>query len=402
MASPRRGTSVRLTPATEALVPPTDPAKRGEFMSRFVQVRQELEEAERTAKTDADGRFRFDELAPGSYDALVRPSPLMQVERKGIEVAYATEIEVELELPTGAFLEGRVLGPPAASFANLGLSIAPPADPSHQEMLEFLQVFGERKMLRAQIEGDGRYRLGPLGEGDYVVSLVLPGTKMASGFSSSSRQAGATRELARVHAAAGEPPVDLNAAAIFPGSLTLSVTKDGRPVIGHRLVARNTSGPDGEKTGGILGADGSLRLEPVFPGDWTFEVEHIERRWTFSAPELVTLGPGEARTHSIEVRLYSGVLQVVDAATGETLPGTRVSVAPAFTSARGFFAGKIAQTDDEGWLELELAEGDYVLQRTGNLPFQIADPEAQARNPVDSRRPGALGRPAGRAEDPEP
>ncbi len=65
--------------------------------------------AEREARTDARGRFGFDDVAPGEYQARVQRPGLDDHEAQPVRVAASQTSELQVRIPRGASISGRVV-----------------------------------------------------------------------------------------------------------------------------------------------------------------------------------------------------------------------------------------------------------------------------------------------------
>lgn len=105
-------------------------------------------------ETDADGRFRFEEVEPGSMQVAVRASGFAPLEQRGVSVAAGGSELADLVLARGAILSGIVVDPegrpvPAAKILRTELEDGG------------LFLVGEREPL-ALSGSDGRFRVDQL------------------------------------------------------------------------------------------------------------------------------------------------------------------------------------------------------------------------------------------------
>ena len=104
--------------------------------------------------TDGEGRFEFEDQEPGRISLSAVAPGWQQVKRDDIEVPKGEDLEnLELPLPVGAIVQGRVTGPDGTPAIGASVSQVGEAVPMHDPM----------QGVRA--DGDGYYRLDGLAPG---------------------------------------------------------------------------------------------------------------------------------------------------------------------------------------------------------------------------------------------
>lgn len=114
--------------------------------------------ADRSARSDEDGTFRFEPVADGRYRLHAEHRGYVET-TVGIEVARAPVDGLEVLLRTGAVVEGRILG---LAFEELArVSVRARAE--------------ERAMRTGEVDYEGRYRIEGLAADDWTVEASVGG-----------------------------------------------------------------------------------------------------------------------------------------------------------------------------------------------------------------------------------
>lgn len=205
--------------------------------------------------TDVEGRYRFDGLAPGLYRITVSKPGFVTLEAAArqagdrpppVEVGSGVTLTVDVALPTGAAIEGRIHNEDGDPLQNATVAA-----------VRFEQrTIGHRSIVVRQTRTDdlGRYRLHSLPEGEYFVE-VSPDP----------------RELAGDLVPPGERPPGL-ARTFFPGTVQphearAVILKRGQQFAGANFTAAAV--PLVRISGRVLTSAGtpsrqfSVRLHPI-------------------------------------------------------------------------------------------------------------------------------------------
>jgi len=283
------------------------------------------------AEAGADGRFRIDAVAPGSY-VLSASAPGYGAKRAEIVVGGRQRVADvgDVALQTGLVIRGHVREATGTAVAEARIN-----------------AFRERSMGEDRGEGrtadDGSFAIGGLREGTYRLSIIAPGHAMVD------------RE---VEAGTDGVEVVLDTA----GSLTGTVVDDrGQPIENFRVQARMP--PPTPTAGGrvmigppraesISSADGRFVVDEVSPGTYVVEVTAPERANATVPNVKVSSG---AATDMGRITLGAGGIvrgSVTDAA-GSPVPAAVVTVqGVGRTFAFGPMAAPEAVTDAGGLFEM--------------------------------------------------
>jgi protocatechuate 3,4-dioxygenase beta subunit len=303
--------------------------------------------------SDAEGRFRFTEQRPGSIALTAVASGYQERKLDNVEVPQGRDLEgLELTLPSGAIVVGRVFGPDERPL--IGARVA--------------KVAGESSMVRMGgdnvTDGDGRYRLEGLAPGVVSIEAEHP-----------------------------DWPRTVRDAELEPGLNTVDLRFEGGQPVSGRLVG----------TGGRAVADADVRLSA--PGrywggpatrsraDGTFEIPGVAdgeyRLWVEAegfAPhsENDTIRVAGEPVTGLEVRLDEGA-----AVTGRVLGLDREDYARVTVNAEGASASVFggAPVDREGNFRLEhVRPGTYAVVasladsgRSASEQLTIEDGQTEAR-----------------------
>lgn len=341
---PVPGVTVRLTPHLEGKDPSDPFAFSGDMSARSALKAQTREQS-----TDQEGRFVFEAVARGQYDAVAAVNPIIRAIEKGIEVEGAS-VEIVLTLPGTGYLSGRIIGPPDAEYGGISVSAVPTLD---KERVRWIR----NAIPSSTLDEDGRYRLGPLPAGSATVSVVLAAT-MVHGFSGSARLERPRMDIGEAYVPSGsDAEMDIDMRDRFPGTLRVVARVDGELSPGLQIRATCETDTATWQVNGQAGPDGTALLGVVFPGNWSLRVSTYDRAWSYEVPEQVVIEPGAAVQAVVDVLLYAGSLSIVDAESNEPLIEHSL-----FLMGNGLL--RQCQTDDGGRLWLTLPQGTYEIRGT--------------------------------------
>jgi protocatechuate 3,4-dioxygenase beta subunit len=302
------------------------------------------------AESDAEGRFLFEDQEPGKISLSAVASGYQEAQLDHLEIPKGEDLEgVEIPLPSGAIVEGRVLAPDGRPA--IGAVLQPV-----EESSEMIRIAGGN-----MTDGNGYYRIEGLAPGPQSIEATHDDYP---------------RVVKDLEAREGLNRLDLN----FEGGHEVAgrvSTVSGDPVAQAVLrlapVGRMWGGPEGTTE-----ADGSFRLTGVQDGQYRLWAE--AEGFAPSAGETSVDVAGEPVV-GIEVQLDPGAA-IYGRITGlEPQEFADVRVSAEGATFRGF---QQSGADYEGNYRLEnLLPGSYVVNAT------LADSGRRARGQT-TLEPGAL------------
>lgn len=197
----------------------------------------------RSARTAADGTFRFDDLLPGTYNLVVDAdgAPGVNIRPKRVNGVAGGTTNLTIELERGLRLTGQVVGLAGAPVANAHVYCAPLAKPDEEsEPLDTVQ---------AEVS-NGRFELAGLAARKHVLIVS------AEGFAS-------TKMIVDPSANSREVEVRLAKAAHVRGRVLLP---DGKPAKGGSVWISDADGEGNTSADGFVNEDGTFDLADVGPG----------------------------------------------------------------------------------------------------------------------------------------
>ncbi|MEM9381489.1 MAG: sigma factor [Planctomycetota bacterium] len=327
------------TPAEGAVVRLVAPAEIDDGPGVLVATSQVLASAperlrKELARTYAgvDGSFELPIEIRGEAFVLVGEAPGPTAESGRFDTSdAAAPTDLELTVPRGGRLEGRVVAPDGIELAGRTVLVWTPS-------IAFLPV------PRAMLDGDGRFELGPLAA-DAAQVFVLKGSRWSSNPDGS--PAGAIA-LGGVQLVEGETVTAIfDYPALDPATLRIDLSSSGLESEPVTAVVR----------GGVHGtpvvvAGPANDLEAITLEPDTYQLWFGGDGWLARADD-VEAGAGESVDLSVDLGLSTRCVRfLVD---GAPLAKTSIRV----TSAPDEVAGSRRVTDGDGWLELRLGRGSY-------------------------------------------
>lgn len=304
--------------------------------------------------TDERGIFRFPVLQPGRY--IVHASGLKGSE--GVSEVLTLEKRedakwVELILPRGGFVVGRIVVPYNVSCEGLRLWIGPAlADPS--------RALRSVEATARELKPDGRFEIGPIPPGPAQAYLLLPKQVRQSGRYSES--AAGRLDLGTLHIPEGER-LERNFEVLdFPGTVRITVLVNGEPAIGASLELFAEGGSRGLALVGETDGEGVFGPALAFPGKLATRVFSPQQGWSHRTP-LIVSAAGETKTE-IGIDLIEGTLLLLDRETELPLRERFVTLAPVETTLVGEEIRVRRKTDSKGRVGWTLIRGEYRIWLT--------------------------------------
>jgi len=200
-----------------------------------------------TTRTDAQGRFRFDALEPGTFRVLARGADGF-VERVPVELGLAGDQDLgDLELLAWATILGRVLVPPRRSAGGLEVELQDPLAPE-----------------KTTTDAEGRFRFGELTAGEHRLVVREVPRELAHGASATvTLAAGEAKEVEIDARDRGTCDVELRIE--LPGRTAEGLRVSLYPVVpGDGIVLGTTDA--GGRVAGWAPAWGEARVEIATEG----------------------------------------------------------------------------------------------------------------------------------------
>ena len=283
------------------------------------------------AATDQEGRFLFEDQEPGTISLSAVASGYQEAKRDNLEVPKGEDLlDIEIPLPAGAILEGRVLSPDGR--AAIGATVAPAGEGEGPGGII-------RPMNRVGVDGNGYYRIEGLEAGPLSIEAEHPDYP---------------RVVRDAELREGRNTLDLS----FEGGQEVTgrvVDASGGPVADAAVqlvrAGRRWGGPET-----MSETDGSFTLPGVQDGDYSVQAD-AEGFASFDGDLPVNVA-GEP-VHGLEVRLDRGAA-IYGRVTGlEPDKLGDVGVSTGGTGLAGFGG---ASVDHEGNYRVEnLVPGDYTV-----------------------------------------
>jgi hypothetical protein len=222
----------------------------------------------RQARTDGQGRYRFEGVVTGRYAITVSTPATAPSTRGSIVVAREDLKDVDFVLSPGTEVVGRVVGPGGRAVAGANV----------RAFVSGLR--GARSWKNGKSDGGGRFILRPLGAGSLTVEVDHPELG-AKRYGPVAVEAGEKREVV----------VELGEPLSIAGTVMWS---DGSPAPSVAVAASSAAGEARATTDG----EGRFTLSPVAAGEVTVEAHRREAgpRATGAGQARLVLGQGERRT----------------------------------------------------------------------------------------------------------
>lgn len=310
-----------------------------------VRVQARLGDAgiSRSTTLDFAGQFRFDHLAVGEWIVAARHGEDGRIAQRTVSVAGdGSEAEVELELPKGIRLSGRV--------ERDGAPV--------REATIVLAARERQRFLSTSTDLDGRFAFAGLVRGTY--DLVVRG------------RSARLHDEELVLEADREVAIDLTASVTLRGQLVDA--NDQRPVADATLLlapaGESPSRRELRQSYAQSDSGGSFRFDGVSPGSYRIRVE---RDGYETAERPVEVGEGEGEALRFELTSTEGLTLDLRSATGAVPSAVRV----ALRGADGrLLSADLVNPDERGRVRMGTApRGSWEL-------LAQSDDSALARVPV--------------------
>lgn len=295
--------------------------------------------------TNADGRFRIEELQPGHFQVRALASGGRISAAKPVELSPDTATPpVELGVVDGSMLRG-TLRP--RGFTRL----------SQCELVARLSLEGMVFEHRAPIADSWEFEVGPFADGLVRLSLAFPPCPFEL-------------ELSEVRV----PQPEEFALDLFgrePGELTCAIKLPGEQALLQVEELELLRDGDAESMTIPFPAQGLVELGPLPPGTYHLRsrgfVRGMEGEWVHEFEDAIELQSGERPIHEFLLPVIAGELSVRSALFAQPLADTWISLTRVDGPTR---ATLHARTDREGLVRLELPPGQYALSWKGEAPSE--------------------------------
>lgn len=307
-------------------------------------------------RTDAAGRFRFDEAVAGEWTVDVAWSPWLESEQT-VTLGASASVPLELTEPPSGFLVGALKTPKGVDPRTVEVQLEPRVATQRSDVGGLFQG-----ATTEFVKADGAFRFGPLPAGDVEVSVL---DVHAVADASSTTTFRSMRRIARASIAKGaETRLDLDLTGAIGGKVALDVRVAGTRVAGlaATLVAPTPDVARFPTTLALSDAGTATMTAPGGSVSLALVIEGPGRSWLWSAPRIEGLAPDETRALALDVPMHAASVRVVDADTGAPLAAAKVT---ATMRAEGLRSASTAGTDANGVLELRLPPGMVELARFG-------------------------------------
>jgi hypothetical protein len=311
------------------------------------------------------GTFRFPVHASGEYVVIASaPSGSEAVSDVLALEPGAKGREIELVLPRGGTVSGRVRAPGGASCAGLRIWIGTEKSTGLVE-----------KTCR-DLAADGSFEIGPIAPGRKSAYLLLPAqVRHERNGSSSWGGLGYHAELGAIEIVDGVHLEHDFEAKEFPGTIRLDVLVNGEAMSGVQVEMTKDTERSINSLLGNTDRNGTFGPAQAFPGLWNVMAYDPDAGWWCKRLAPVSVEAARASLARIEIQVAEAELIFLDATTGEPLHSREVALLGPAGDSAGDHAWQRHQTDARGRVRWKLAAGEYRfrLQKPGERAF----PESQ-------------------------
>ena len=283
----------------------------------------------RTTRTDANGAFLFEGVAPGHYSFTASKDGYADAMSQDVNITDGGA-PVRLALRTGGIVTGHVLGVSASDYGNVSVTIRSSTGGSTQ----------------VPVDQSGNYRAEGAPTGTLRVSADV-----MNGFTDRRTTEVKTVELAP----GGSVQVDLefNSQTIVRGH----ITRNGAPLQSASISFVPHSGSMVSTTGRTTTDDkGNYTVSGL--SDGTYDVIVVEQRLN---PYTTTYNVSGSSNFDIDIKSMTLRGRVTDSGSGDPIADATVNLRAKNSDNTSFFAQRTATTDANGVFVLDsVASGSYT------------------------------------------
>ncbi|MEQ1893724.1 MAG: hypothetical protein ABL998_14360, partial [Planctomycetota bacterium] len=309
-----------------------------------------------TMTSAEDGGFSFQPPCAGRYLLLSEVGNALPIVSPTLALAEGEQrADVELIVPLGATLRGRLLGPAGVSFAGLRLWGGASTG-----------AFNERAQAKARaVAADGRFEFDDLPSGIVALRLLLPEVDESSPGPSWTNAWSSLGTLELTEGATLEQDIPL---PDFPGALSVTALVNGAPMTGVQLSATRQHDGAWQEVRITADPDGRFQPLPLFAGNWSLRLASPERdTWAARLPAEVHVPAAGSAHANFAVELATGTLRFLDSA-GQPLANQRVRLRLDHPHEQRSWSVK---TDADGRATLTLATGIHQASLDGSHSVAI-------------------------------
>lgn len=286
-----------------------------------------------TARTNANGAFEFDSVAPGRYRFRATKTGLAEGTLDDVDVTAGTPVRIVMK--TGGSIYGRITGLTVQELAQVQV-----------------QANSGRTSASGTVDANGNYRIEGAPTGTVRVE-AWSGVPFAG---SSRRSPAQTIELA----SGGSQQVDIT----FRGDIIVSgrVTRNGMPIASGQVMFTPRGGSTRGSGSSSTDSDGLYSVSGLEDGEYNIMVYDSQRGAT---PYQTTYQVRGTATYDIQYKTNSLHGRVLDRGTSEPLANVSVTLRPTSTASDTPRMTRGGVTDATGAFIIDaLPPGNYQATAT--------------------------------------
>lgn len=293
--------------------------------------------------TGESGTFSISRVPAGNWSLHAYPNPWILDSIDPLPVkAGEVKDNLLLQLPPTSTLKGRLVISPGFSFDTMKLKVKHSA-PELMEAFSYLDGIQD-----VALSDDGRFESCFLPVGKATLVIRCGPFSYRYGYSKVER-------FDWVLESGLKDMGDLEIKDPKPGSLRVLATRDGVPLANH--VVEIHALDIQAQTRAVTGVDGTAVFDSLFPGKWTVAVQQADDDgWRYLYPFPVEALPHNKNLCKVKVRLIKGKVRILNVFDREPLADHQITLV--FPDKRA----TTRKTDEQGWLELSLGPGSYILR----------------------------------------